>query len=157
MNIGEHAWEKPVYARMALVPDNYLRPMQNNLAEQFPERYTLRGGETWEFHSMYACSLQSLKPIPKNLVQRTRCCVIVDSTIPCDLLYDNIMPDVMLVTMPLSRLAVPMFAPEIVGSLKEPPPKKFVFANLIDHLACEGVLQNLPHLARHEQSQGSTK
>ena len=123
VKIGEQAWEKPVYARMALAPDNYLRPMQNNLADPFLERYTLRGGETWEFHSVYAHTLQSLEPIPKNLVPRTRCCVMVDSTIPCDLLYDNIMPDVMVVTMPLSRLAVAMFAPEIEGSLKEPPPR----------------------------------
>ena len=88
---------------MALAHDNYLRPMQNNLEEQFPERYALRADE-WETHSVYPRSPQSLKIIPKNLVQRTRFCVMVDSTIPCDLPYDNVVPDVKVVTMPLSRL-----------------------------------------------------
>ena len=68
---------------------------------------------------------------------------MVVSTIPCDLPYDNVVPDVMVVRVPLSRLpemaevAVAMFAPEFEGSLKEPPPKRF-FENLIDHMACEG-------------------
>ena len=60
----------------------------------------------------------------------------------------------MLVTMPLSRLpemtevAVAMFASELEGSFKEPPPNLFVFANLIDHLACERLLQDLPQVLR---------
>ena len=66
----------------------------------------------------------------------------MDSTILCDLRYDNVLPDVMVVTMPLSRLpemaevVVSKFAPELEGSLVEPPPKNFVFANLIDLSAC---------------------
>ena len=128
--------------------------MQNNLTEQFPERYTLRTGETRVTHSAYARSLQSLKPIPKNLVQRTRYCVMVNSTIHCGLPYDNIVPDVMVVAMPFSRLpemaqvAVARFASELEGSLKEPPLKKFIFANLIDHLACKGLLPDLPQTLR---------
>ena len=56
--------------------------------------------------------------------------------------------------MPLSRLpemaevAIAMFAPELEGSQKEPPPKRFIFANLIDHMACEGLLQDLPRMLR---------
>ena len=48
------------------------------------------------------------------------------------------MPDVMVATMPLWRLpemaemVVAMFAPELVGSLREPPPQRVMFANLID-------------------------
>ena len=105
-----------------------------------------------ETHRMYAPSLQSLKPIPKNLVQRTRFCVMVDSTIPCDLPCDNVLPDVMVVTMPLSSLpemaevVLSMFAPELEGSLG-----KFIFVNIIDHLACEGLLQKvLPAMGTRE-------
>ena len=56
--------------------------------------------------------------------------------------------------MPLSRLtemaenAVATFATELEGSLKEPHPKRFIFANLIDHMACEGLLQDLPRILR---------
>ena len=95
-----------------------------------------------------------MKPIPKNLVQRTRFCVMVEPTIPCDLQYDNVVLDVMVATMPLFRLpempevAVAMFAPVLEGSLKEPPLKHFIFANLIDHIACEGLLQDLPRILR---------
>ena len=128
--------------------------MQNNLHEQFNARYTLRTGETWESHSVYLRSLELFQPIPKNLVQRTRICVMMDSTVACDLQYDNVVPDVMVVTMPLSRLpemaelAVAKFAPKVEGSLKEPPPKRYIIANLIDKLACEDLFQDLPRIQR---------
>ena len=125
VDIDEQAWEKRVLPRMALAHDKYLRLMQNNIHEQFPERYTLRAGETCETHSsVYTRSLESLKPIPKNLVQRTQFCVMMDLTIPCDLPYDNVVPDVIVVTMPLSRLpemaevAVAMFAPDSRAPLR---------------------------------------
>ena len=43
----------------------------------------------------------------------------------------------------MAKVALAKFAPELEGSQKEPPPKRFIFANLLDHMACEGVLQNL--------------
>ena len=52
----------------------------------------------------------------------------------------------MVVTMPLSRIpemagmVVAMFAPQLMGSLKEPPLQRVIFANMIDHMACEGLL-----------------
>ena len=129
VDIGEQAWEQRVVTRMALAHDNYLRPVQNNLDENFAETYTLQTGETWETHSVHPRSLESLKPISKNLLQRTRFCVMVDSAFLCDLPYENVVPDVIVVTMPLSRLpemaevAVTMFAPELgTISLKEPCP-----------------------------------
>ena len=112
---------------------------------------------------MYARSLQSFKSIPKNLVQRTRYCVKVKSTIPCDLPYDNIVPDVMVMTMTLSRLqemaevAVAIFAPELQGSLKELPPKKLIFPNSIDHLTCEGLLQHLRQTFRDMDNREATR
>ena len=123
------------------------------MVEQIAGRCALREGETWEAHNVYARSLKSLKPILKNVVQRTTCCVMVALIISCVLPYD-VLPDVMVVTMPLARppemaeVVVSMFAPELEGSEKEQPPKEFVLANLIDPLACEGLLQNLPQLLR---------
>ena len=77
----------------------------------------------------------------------------MDFTVPCDLPYDNEVPDVMVVTMPLVRLPeaeveVVMFAPALGGSQKDPPSKLFIFANVIDHMACKVFLQDLPRILR---------
>ena len=83
-----------------------------------------------------------------------RYCVMIDSTVPCDLPFDNLVPDVLVVAMPLSRLpemaevAIAMFAPELEGSQREPPPRRIIFSNLMDHMAREGQLQDLPRLLR---------
>ena len=88
---------------------------------------------------------------------------MIDSPVPCDLPYDNIVPDVTVVTMPLSRLpemaevAIAMFAPELEGSQKEPPPKRSIFVNLIDHMACEGLLQDLPRKLREISNHDATR
>ena len=93
-----------------------------------------------------------MKPMSKEAIQRTGYCVMVDSTVPCDLPLDNVFPDVLVVTMPLSRLpemaevAIALFSPE--GPQSEPPPSRIIVANLMDHMACEGLLENLPHLLR---------
>ena len=56
--------------------------------------------------------------------------------------------------MPLSRLpemaevAIAMFSPDLEGPLREPPPRRMIFANLIDHMACEGLLESLPRMLR---------
>ena len=154
VDIGEPAWEQRVVQHLSTAHDNYLRPMLNNLHQQCEARYSLQEGETWETHRQYPRSLQAIRPISKNAIQRTRYCVMLDSTVPCDLPFDNVVPDVLVVTMPLSRLpemaevAIAMFAPELEGTHKEPPPKRIIFANLMDHMACEGQLRDLPRLLR---------
>ena len=122
---GEAAWEQRVVRRLTMAHDNYLRPMQNDLHEQYSARYSLQPGETWETHSRYPRCLEAMKPISKEEIQRTRYCVMVDSTVPCDLPLDNIIPDVLVVTIPLSRLpemaevAIAMFSPELEGPQKD--------------------------------------
>ena len=151
---GEPAWEQRVVRWLTTAHDNYLRSMQNNLSEQYSARYSLQPGGTWETHSRYLRCLEALKPISKESIQPTRYCVMIDSTVPCDLPLDNIIPDVLVVTMPLSRIpemaevAIAMFSPELEGPQKEPPPRRIIFANLIDHMACEGLLENLPRMLR---------
>ena len=83
--ICEKAWVQRVIRRLTTAHNNCLRPMQNNLNEQFSARYSLQAGETRETHSTFPRNLEALKPIPKNLIQRTRYCVMIDSTVPCDL------------------------------------------------------------------------
>ena len=137
-----------------LMNDNYLRPMQNDLHEQCSARYSLRPGETRETLSQYPRSLEAIKPVSKEAIQRTRYCVMIDSSVACDLPLDNIIPDVLVVSMPLSRLkemaevAIAMFSPDPEGPQREPPPRRIIFANLMDHMACEGLLESLPRILR---------
>ena len=73
----------------------------------------------------------------------------VDSSCRSDLPIDNLMPDVLVLTMPLSRfteiaeMVGAMYDPNLRGSQKEPPPQRVIFANLLDHMACEGLLRDL--------------
>ena len=47
--------------------------------------------------------------------------------------------------MPLARIPemaemlLAMFDPNLTGSLREPPPQRVVIANILDHMACEGL------------------
>ena len=85
----------------------------------------LEGRENMEDNARYASNPSSLKPLPKSMLQRFRYCFVMDSTFRTDLSVDNLMPDVMVVTMPLARIpemvemAVAIFAPELSGSLRE--------------------------------------
>ena len=51
--------------------------------------------------------------------------------------------------MPLARIpeladmVVAMFDPDFTGSLKEPPPQRVIIANVLDHMACDGLLRKL--------------
>ena len=57
----------------------------------------------------------------------------------------------------MAEVAAAMFTPERQGSLKEPPPKKFFFANLIDQLACEGLLHDLPQTLRDKNNREAAR
>ena len=130
-------------------PHNYLAALQHNLSEQFPARYSLREGATWEANARYARHLTSLKPLLKSALQPARFCLMVDSTCRSDLPIDNILPGVMVMTMPLARIpemaekVVAIFDPNLTGSLKEPPPQHVIIANILDYMACEGLLMDL--------------
>ena len=132
-----------------MTPNDYMAPLQHNITEQFPARYKLRDGETWEANARYARNIVTMKPLLKAAWQRARFCVAVDSTCKSDLPIDNLMPDVLVLTMPLSCFAevaemfAVMFDPNLRGSLKEPPLQRVIFANLLDHMVCEGLLRDL--------------
>ena len=102
-----------------------------------------------------------MKPLLKAALQRARYCVAVDSTCRSDLPIDNLMPDVLVLTMPLSRFAEVaemigvMYDPNLRGSLKEPPPQRVIFANLLDHMACEGLLHDLDTIMADTRRHGN--
>ena len=148
-DMSEQTWEQRAREQLPVTPNDYMAPLQHNITEQFPARYTLRDGETWEANARYARNIISMKPLFKGVLQRARYCVAVDSTCRSDLPIDNLMPDVLVLTMPLSRFAEDaemvgvMYDPNLRGSLKEPPPQRVIFANLLDHMVCEGLLRGL--------------
>ena len=147
--MSEQAWEQRAREQLPMTTNDYMAPRQHNITEQFPARYVLREGETWEANARYARNLRSLKPLFKAALQRARYCMAVDSTCRSDLPIDNLMPDVLVLTMPLSRFAEvaemvgAIYDPNLRGSQKEPPPQRVIFANLLDHMACEGLLHDL--------------
>ena len=148
-DMSEQAWEQRAREQLPMTTNDYMAPLQHNITEQFPARYVLREGETWEANARYARNLRSLKPLLKAALQRARYCIAVDSTCRSDLPIDNLMPDVLVLTMPLSRFAEvaemvgAIYDPNLRGSQKEPPPQRVIFANLLDHMACEGLLHDL--------------
>ena len=126
-DMSEQAWEQCAREQLPVTPNDYMAPLQHNITEQFPARYTLRDGETWEANARYARNIISIKRLLKGALQRARYCVAVDSSCRSDLPIDNLMPDVLVLTMPLSRFAEVaemvgvMYDPNLRGSLKEPP------------------------------------
>ena len=148
-DMSEQAWEQRAREQLPMTTNDYMAPLQHNITEQFPARYVLREGETWEANARYARNLRSLKPLLKAALQRARYCIAVDSTCRSDLPIDNLMPDVLVLTMPPSRFAEvaemvgAIYDPNLRGSQKEPPPQRVIFANLLDHMACEGLLHDL--------------
>ena len=148
-DLTEQAWEQRAREQLPATPNDYMAPLQHNITEQFPARYMLREGETWEANARYARNIISMKPLLKGALQRASYCVAVDSSCKSDLPIDNLMPDVLVLTMPLSRFAEvaemvgAKYDPNLRGSLKEPPPQRVIFANLLDHMACEGLLREL--------------
>ena len=161
-DMTEQAWEQRAREQLPTTPNDYTAPLQHNVAEQFPARYVLREGETWEANARYARNLASMKPLLKGALQRARYCVTVDSTCKSDLPIENLMPEVLVLTMPLSRFAEvaemvgAMYDPNLRGSLKEPPPQRVIFANLLDHMVCEGLLRELDSIMNDARRPGNT-
>ena len=73
----------------------------------------------------------------------------MDSTFLKNIPIDNVVSDVMVMMIPLSRIPemaevlVTIFDLEMTGTLQEPPPKKVSFGNVIDHPAYEELMTRL--------------
>ena len=160
-DMTEQAWEQRAREQLPATPNDYMAPLQHNITDQFPARHVLREAETWEANARYARNIISMKPLLKAALQRARYCMAVDSTCKSDLPIDNLMPDVLVLTMPLSRFAEvaemvgAMYDPNLRGSLKEPLPRRVISPNLLDHMACEGLLRELHTIMTDTQRPGN--
>ena len=67
---SEQAWEQRAREQLPTTTNDYMAPLQHDITEQFPARYVLREGETWEANARYARNLRSLKPLLKAALQR---------------------------------------------------------------------------------------
>ena len=120
-DMTEQAWEQPAREQLPATPNDYMAPLQHNITEQFPARYVLRE------YPRTSENIISMEPLLKAALQRARYCMAVDSICKSDLPIDNMMPDVFVLTMPLSRFAEvaemvgAMYDPNLRGSLKKPP------------------------------------
>ena len=127
--------------------DSYLDALTINPRGQFEERYFLRAGETFEVNPRYARDVEVLLSMLKDRLQRARFALLIDSTLLQNIPIDIVLADVLVVTLPLSRIQemaevlVTMFDTEMTGTFKEPPPSKVIISNIFDHLACEGMAQ----------------
>ena len=65
-DMTKQAWEQRAMRMLPQRPHKYLAQLQHNITEQFPARYTLREGETWEANARYARHLRSLEPLLKS-------------------------------------------------------------------------------------------
>ena len=132
--------------------DNYLDALNIDLHGQFEERSFLRAGETFEVNQRYARDLEAQLPMPKERLQRARYALLVDSTFLENIPKDNVLSDVMVFTLPLSRIPemaevlVTMFHTELTGTFKEPPPRRVIISNVFDHLACEVMMAQIANV-----------
>ena len=129
----EPAWLSRAVDMVPSVEDNYLGPLPLDLRDQFTARYQLVEGETFEIIKRYARDLEAQLPMPKDRLQRTRYALLIDSTFVKNVPIDNVPPDVILMTLPLST----MFDPTMRGTYKEPPSKRVIICNVFDHMTCE--------------------
>ena len=129
-----------------------MNSLDNNLRNTFEERYALVTGETFGINSRYARDLEAQLPITKESLQRARYALIVDSTFRKIVPIDNVPSDVLVMTIPLSRIpemtevVVAMIEQEVTGTHREPPPKRVIFSNVLNHLACEGLTTRLSEI-----------
>ena len=69
----------------------------------------------------------------------------------------------MVLTVPLSRIPemaailVTMFDPEMTGTHQEPPPKRVIISNVLDHLSYEGLMTWLSERTRATNTYSSTE
>ena len=91
-------------------------------------------------------------------MQRARYALLVDLTFLKNIQIDDVLSDVMVMTIPLSQIPemtevlVPMFDTEMTGTQREPPPKRVITSNVLDHLACEGLMTILSEIKQRNQT-----
>ena len=132
--------------RRDLQGDNssYLQPLQpsnERLTRQRPGRF----GENHLQTKNYARDPIALLPMGKDLLQKTRIALFVDSTNKSSSNSNNTLMDVSLMNMPCTSLCEmaevidKIFTPAAAETIPLPP--TLVYSNVIDHLALRGSLR----------------
>ena len=141
--VTEPAWLSRVVNLLSSEGNNYLDSLNIDLRNQFEERYRFLTGKTIELSSRLSSDLEAQLPMPKGMLPRARYALLIDSTFLKIMPIDNVLSDVMVMKLLLSRITkmaeilAAMFDPEMTVTYGEPPPKIFVISNVLDHLACE--------------------
>ena len=138
------------------VEDNFLDSLNIDLRNQLEERYALLTGETFKFDSRCSRNLEAQLPMPEKRLQRARYALLIDSTFLKNNPVDNVLSDVMVMTKPLTQIPemaevlVTMFDLQMKVTHRDPPPKRVVISNVLDHLACEGLMTRLSKIQTNE-------
>ena len=128
--------------RRELERDNfaYLQPLQptNRLNSQRQGRYDEKRLKT----KNYARDPITLLPMGKDLLQKTRTALFIDSTMKSSNNTNNTLIDVRVMNMPCTSLSEmaevtdKIFAPAVAETMPLPP--ILVYSNVLDHLALRG-------------------
>ena len=133
--------------RRDLQRDNssYLQPIQN-ISERFTRQRPGRFAENQLQTKNYARDPITLLPMGKDLLQKTKIALFVDSTIKSSYNANNILMDVRKMNMPctslneMAEVTDKIFTPAAAETIPLPPPI-LVYSNVIDHLALRGNLR----------------
>ena len=129
---------------------SYLQPLQatnERLARQRPGRF----GENHLQSKNYARNPITLLPMGKDLLQKIRIALFVDSTIKSSYNANNTLMDVRLMNMPcttlneMAEVTDKMFTPAAAETIPLPP--ILIYSNVIDHLALRGSLRHFDALS----------
>ena len=136
-------WFERLRRDLQRVNSSYTQPLQpaNKLTSQRPGRFAEDRLQT----KNYGRDPITLLPMGKDLLQKTRIALFVDSTIKSSYNANNTLKDVRLMNMPCTSLSEiaevtdKIFTPAAAETIPLPP--ILVYSNVIDHLALRGTLR----------------
>ena len=147
---GVPPWFERLRRELQNSNSTYLQPLQatnKRLARQRLGRF----GESHLQSKNYARNPITLVPMGKDLLQKTRIALFVDSTIKSSYNSNNTLMDVRLMNMPcttlneMAEVTDKMFTPAAAETIPLPP--ILVYSNVIDHLALRGSLRHFDTLS----------
>ena len=143
-NDGTPPWFERLRRDLQRDDSTYLQPLQT-ISEQLTRQRPGRFGENQLQTKNYARDPITLLPMGKDLLEKTRIALFVDSTIKSSYNANNTLMDVRLMNMPCTSLSKmtevtdKMFTPEAAETIPLSP--MLVYSNVIDHLALQRTLR----------------
>ena len=142
---GVPPWFERLRRELQNSKSTYMQPLQTT-NERFARQRPGRFGENHLQSKHYARNPITLLPMGKDLLQKTRIALFVDSTIKSSYNSSNTLMDVRLMNMPcttlneMAEVTDKIFTP--AGTETIPLPPILVYSNVIDHLALRGSLRH---------------